>query len=491
MRNTLKIFIVTLIIAFVVGLHTNASDTVIQIDDASKRIEVSETNESYKDSIVTLYIAYPGKAGVEVTAENIGETVMCADQVLVGRDGALNYSYQIGENISSGIYTLFMMVESTAVKSSYEFRFHNNDRRERALALLSENINVKSVLDEYISDIDIDLGLRYNQLSDAHKGYIANNIDVNGDILSELSKKIEASEVYEDMKSSISEQTIDLLAEKRTILGISDTTYYMFDSLSKEQKVKALVVFKGKILNTSAPNELDNALKQSVSQININNSSSNNSSSASGGSYGTGREKVTTSKSVSTVVPVLLEPEQDLKFDDMSGYTWAIEAVNALCDKEVIAGKGNRKFYPGDLVKREEFVKMIVTALELNLTMSDTVFSDVEEDAWYKEYISTAAEKGIVNGIDTNRFGVGEVITRQDMAVMLYRAVNNDSYVEIYPVTTEVNYTDLDDVADYAQEAVTAMCKAKILNGSDGMLLPNNNATRAEAAQIIYNLLYK
>ena len=89
------------------------------------------------------------------------------------------------------------------------------------------------------------------------------------------------------------------------------------------------------------------------------------------------------------------------------------------------------------------------------------------------------------------RFGTGEFITRQDMAVMLYRAAAAAD-VEILVVDAEKTVNDSADISGYAADAVAELVKAGIINGDQNRNFnPKNNATRAQAAVMIYNVLYK
>ena len=76
------------------------------------------------------------------------------------------------------------------------------------------------------------------------------------------------------------------------------------------------------------------------------------------------------------------------------------------------------------------------------------------------------------------------------MATILYRAVRY-SEVSLYKVSEQV-FTDAEEIADYAGEAVDALAGAKVINGmGDGTFMPRKTSTRAEAAVMLYNLLYK
>ena len=92
---------------------------------------------------------------------------------------------------------------------------------------------------------------------------------------------------------------------------------------------------------------------------------------------------------------------------------------------------------------------------------------------------------GIVFGNDNGEFMPASNITRQDMAVMICRAFNIT-----YPGITEAVFDDMNLVSDYAKESVFCLYKNSVISGKgNGLFAPVDNATRAEAAQIIYNVI--
>ena len=107
---------------------------------------------------------------------------------------------------------------------------------------------------------------------------------------------------------------------------------------------------------------------------------------------------------------------------------------------------------------------------------------------WYAPYISAAARSGLVMGIDGDIFGVGQKVTRQDIAVFLYRVVD---YLNIdLPTIKKPELKDKGDVSEYALDAVTALAEAGIINGNEnGEFAPKNSATRAETARLISEFL--
>lgn len=174
-----------------------------------------------------------------------------------------------------------------------------------------------------------------------------------------------------------------------------------------------------------------------------------------------------------------------MKFDDLDTVSWAYEAISTLADEGIISGKSETKFAPRDNIKREEFVKLVIGVMNEQPGGSD-VFSDISENDWFRTYANKANELGIVSGIGEGIFGKGSNITRQDMAVMLYRAI---SYKGIKLEKGTLDFMDNDNIADYAKEAVAAFAQAGIINGvGDGSFNPTGYATRAEAAKMIFGV---
>lgn len=181
----------------------------------------------------------------------------------------------------------------------------------------------------------------------------------------------------------------------------------------------------------------------------------------------------------------VIQPLNTKYFNDLAQYGWAKDAITNLYDMGIINGRGNGLFAPGDYVTREEFAKLIVLCVKLKSASDETGFEDVPKDAWYAEYVEALVSSGVTNGIDEKHFGVGQPITRQDMAVMLCRALKGDS--NDY---AKAEFADKDDISEYATDAVNFMSENGYITGyEDGSFKPLNSITRAETAVVLYRML--
>ena len=99
---------------------------------------------------------------------------------------------------------------------------------------------------------------------------------------------------------------------------------------------------------------------------------------------------------------------------------------------------------------REEFIKITVVglygadAIDMSAVPS---YTDAQSD-WYAPYVAAAEKNNITSGIGDGLFGTGMMITRQDMALMLYRMLR-DAGLDVS--TAEYDFTDKDQIADYAR----------------------------------------
>lgn len=189
--------------------------------------------------------------------------------------------------------------------------------------------------------------------------------------------------------------------------------------------------------------------------------------------------------------PYLIEVDGESGFTDIAHVGWASEAIYGLCDSGVINGVGDRRFEPDDSVTREQLAKMIVGASKTEIKSGDMPFGDVDNSEWYADFVKTAYDNDITKGISDTEFGVGKSVTREDLAVMAYRAAQKVG--KLSDATDDDNgFKDGESISDYAKEAVATLKSSGIINGDEnGNFNPSNSCTRAEAAKIIYNIFFK
>lgn len=195
--------------------------------------------------------------------------------------------------------------------------------------------------------------------------------------------------------------------------------------------------------------------------------------------------------SVSVVYPPdnSSESESSGEFTDLNGYEWAADGIKALAAAGVVKGVGSGRFEPARTITREEFAAIITRAFNIPAAKHSADFQDVTVSSWYNEPIAAVCEYGIANGVGHGFFGVGNDITRQDLCVMLHRALEKSEFVFS---GEDTDFTDRADIAAYAGEEVGKMKHYGFISGfEDGSFKPALSATRAQAAKIIFGILGK
>ncbi|OPH50416.1 hypothetical protein BC351_07070 [Paenibacillus ferrarius] len=172
-------------------------------------------------------------------------------------------------------------------------------------------------------------------------------------------------------------------------------------------------------------------------------------------------------------------------FDDMNGH-WAQKDVENLASKMVIDGTTDRAYTPEMQVTRAQFAALLVRGLGLPTETTPSVFTDVAATQWYASEVGTAAKYGLVQGVGEDRFNPDQRITREQMVVMMMKAVHlvqGDTQPE---AVTNTQFADQDQLSDYARSAVADATSKGLVHGKTATTFaPQDAATRAEAAVLI------
>ena len=165
--------------------------------------------------------------------------------------------------------------------------------------------------------------------------------------------------------------------------------------------------------------------------------------------------------------------------------TWYHEAVDYVLRNGLMGGYGNGLFGPNDNLSRAQFAQILFNKEGrpgVNYLMD---FSDVTGEAWFAEAVRWAAAMGIVGGYGNGKFGPNDPITREQLAVMLWRYAGSPA-----ATNKELHFADADEASGYALDALRWAVENGILNGyGDGRLNPVGLATRAQVAQMLKNFM--
>ncbi len=181
---------------------------------------------------------------------------------------------------------------------------------------------------------------------------------------------------------------------------------------------------------------------------------------------------------------------------DVAVSDWYYDAVGEVIHRNIMSGVGDYMFDPNGNTSRAMMVTSLYQ-LAVSLGMDENedaaaapMFADVAEDAWYYEAVSWAESNGVVDGVGDGLFDPDGLITRQQMALMIYRfAVSADVNTGIENTADFSQFDDASEISDYANEAMAWAVSNGLLMGSDGRIEPNEQASRAQCAEVLIRLL--
>ncbi len=186
---------------------------------------------------------------------------------------------------------------------------------------------------------------------------------------------------------------------------------------------------------------------------------------------------------------------------------WYYEAVKYVYEKGIFAGTAADKFSPDAPLTRAMLAAVLARMSGVDLTAyeafyesdSGGIFNDVPARSWYGPAVAWAKEVGIVSGYENKdgsfSFRPDANISRQDIAVMLHN-YNEKVGKKNYAKVEAIEFADSDKIPGYAKDAVRVMQETGIISGfpeKDGTYRyrPGDITTRAQAANLLYNMLTK
>ena len=178
-----------------------------------------------------------------------------------------------------------------------------------------------------------------------------------------------------------------------------------------------------------------------------------------------------------------------VSFVDVSADDYYYEAVLWAVSQGITLGTDDAHFSPDADCARGQLVAFLWRAAGKPKAEQAALFSDVRADAYYGEAVRWAAALGIVTGYSDGCFGAGDPITRQQMAVMLYRFARALGMETVQSGADARGFDDFEQVSAYAEEAIAWAANAAILRGADNRLMPQAPCTRAQMVTMLNRLL--
>lgn len=181
-----------------------------------------------------------------------------------------------------------------------------------------------------------------------------------------------------------------------------------------------------------------------------------------------------------------IEGASDLPFSDVTPEDWCYEQIQQLYTLGILNGTDTHTFSPDGTLTRAQVVVMLYRCAGSPETDGQVPFSDVTQDAWYADAVAWAVDNDLVTGYEDNTFAPNAVITRQQLAALLYRCAGSPES----DGTLLGEYDDGNRVAEYAAPAVSWALETGILTGTDvSTISPEATATRAQTAVLLERYL--
>ena len=172
-------------------------------------------------------------------------------------------------------------------------------------------------------------------------------------------------------------------------------------------------------------------------------------------------------------------------FSDIPDDAWYKEYVSALTSKGIMTGYDNKNFGPDDICTRAQFVTLLYRGAGEPEVTADTSFADVNPDEYYADAVVWAKEASITNGYEDGNFGVDDMLTRSHVVAFIYRYVD---YVNgnLSLKADLSSYADANLIEDYAKEPFSwAIANKIVLGTSDSTLEPNTLASRWRNEKVV------
>ena len=174
-------------------------------------------------------------------------------------------------------------------------------------------------------------------------------------------------------------------------------------------------------------------------------------------------------------------------FTDVSIFDWYYEGVMYVSENGIMNGVGGNKFEPGTELKRE-MLATILWNMEGKPEPKDIApFLDVMSGEYYSKAIAWAGENGIISGYGSE-YGVGEAVTREDFAAILYRYAEYKGYDTTQGGMAVREFADYEEISEYAKTPVAWAVNTGIISGmGNGNISPKTTTSRGQAAVMLMN----
>ncbi len=182
--------------------------------------------------------------------------------------------------------------------------------------------------------------------------------------------------------------------------------------------------------------------------------------------------------------------ENEKDFVDVDD-SWAKSAIHFTTSRELFNGVDGLHFAPNGSMTRSMLVTVLYRLEDAKET-GKSAFADVAADTWYSDAVAWANDSGIVTGKSDRQFAPDEMITREQLATILYRYATKLCGQAAVDGKSDAlsDYSDVTAVSSFAQDGMIWAVEMGIINGRDGhTLAPGGTASRAEVSTMLMRFI--
>ena len=177
------------------------------------------------------------------------------------------------------------------------------------------------------------------------------------------------------------------------------------------------------------------------------------------------------------------DEEWENPYADVAANQWFYAAVQYVSENNLMNGVAENAFGP-DIHTTRGMLVTILHRIEGEPQAGEHSFADVAEDEYYADAVAWAAENDIVNGYSDTVFAPEKAMSREEMAVVLYRYAQYKGW-DVSAQGDLSRYADSESVSAWSAEAMTWAVGAKVMDGMDGRLAPQGDALRSQTATVL------
>lgn len=181
----------------------------------------------------------------------------------------------------------------------------------------------------------------------------------------------------------------------------------------------------------------------------------------------------------------------EVGFSDVKQGTWYYDCVSYNAEKGYVSGYANGNFGPEDSLQRQDFVVILSKVLKADVSSyahkANAKLRDIHPNGYYAAAVNWAVDKGLISGYENGKFGVGDYITREQIATILYRCVGTPEIEDGDNLLSD--FSDSLSVSAFAKDSMIWAVKNEVIAGSsDKRLMSRNYASRSQICAVIMRI---